>query len=454
MADSTEESYKRQIELINTTGDKQKDATEVQKISFELQEGKLGKLSDAQKKRLMGMAAELDALNKIKKANEDDLKLTAFKNAQATGTQTAQDGFDQELAGIGMGEKARDRMRADLALRQKYAADVASLNEQRNTGQISPELYASETVVLQDELAKRLVAQQNYYTRLDEYQSNWMSGVNEAWANYADAAQNSMQIASDFTAGTLGSARSELGNFFSDVATGAADAGDAFGDMVGNFAKSMVNALADMAAQWLIYQGVQMLVGKTTQVSAAGMMGANAQATSLQAGLAAFASTAAIPFVGPALAPAAMATALSITGPLAAAVGMTAMAGAGFMEGGFTGFGPKDEVAGPVHRGEYVFDAEATARIGVGTLEALSNGRPAIIGSGGGSSSTATSNGVLPKERPLVVNLHEDASRAGQVNRQQLSKQDVIDIYVANIRGEGELHQVNQEKYGLQSQGA
>jgi lambda family phage tail tape measure protein len=185
---STEESYKRQIDLINTTGDKQKDATEVAKLSFELQEGKLGKLTEVQKKRLMGMAAELDVLNKIKKANEDDLKLTAFKAAQATGTQTAQDGFDQELAGIGLGDKARDRMRADLALRQKYAADLASLNEQRNTGQISPELYASETKVLQDELGKRLAAQQSYFSQVDNAQSNWVNGASDALQDYVDQA--------------------------------------------------------------------------------------------------------------------------------------------------------------------------------------------------------------------------------------------------------------------------
>jgi lambda family phage tail tape measure protein len=196
--ESTEESYKRQIELINTTGEKQKDATEVAKLSFELQEGKLGKLTEAQKKRLLGMAAELDALNKIKKANEDDLKLTAFKAAQATGTQTTQDGFDQELAGIGMGDKARDRMRADLALRQKYAADLASLNEQRNTGQISPELYASETKVLQDELGKRLAAHQTYFSQVDAAQSNWSNGAADALQDYfnqaADVAGQTKQL--------------------------------------------------------------------------------------------------------------------------------------------------------------------------------------------------------------------------------------------------------------------
>ncbi|MEI4521238.1 tape measure protein [Pseudomonas sp. CCNWLW23] len=399
--ESAEEGYKRQIDLINTTGDKQKDATEAQKLAFELQEGKLGKLSEAQKKRLMGMAAELDALNKLKKANEDDLKLTAFKNAQALTTQTTGDGFDQELAGVGMGDKARDRMRADLAMRQKYAADVAALNEQRNTGQLLPELYAKETQVLQDELDKRLLAQEAFYAATDEQQANWMNGVNEAWANYADAARDYSQIAADVTSTALNTGTSELGTFFADVASGAEDAGDALGDMVGNFAKSMLKALGDMAAQWLIYQGVQMLVGKTTQASAAGTLGANAAAMSLQAGLNAYAATAAIPIIGPAAAPAAMATALSVTGPLASAVGMTAMAGAGFMEGGYTGDGRRDEIAGPVHRGEYVFNADATARIGVGTLEALSNGKAALVGQSG---SSAGSGSPASAPAPIIFN--------------------------------------------------
>jgi len=186
--ESAEEGYKRQIQLINTTGDKQKDATEVAKLSFELQEGKLGNLSQAQQKHLLGLAAELDSLNKIKKANEDALKLSAFKAAQATGTQTAINGYDQELAGIGRGDKARDRMRADLALRQKYVEDLNELNEQRNTGQISPELYQQETQVLTDELNKRLAAQQNYFQRVDEAQSSWSNGATAALENYLDSA--------------------------------------------------------------------------------------------------------------------------------------------------------------------------------------------------------------------------------------------------------------------------
>ncbi|WP_288855771.1 tape measure protein [uncultured Pseudomonas sp.] len=415
--DTAEEGYKRQIELINTTGDKQKDATEVMKLSFELQEGKLGKLSEAQKKKLMGMAAELDALNKLKKANEDDLKLTAFKNAQALTTQTTKDGFEQELAGVGMGDKARDRMRADLTMRQKYAADVAALNEQRNTGQITPELYANETLVLQDELNKRLLAQENYYAATDEQQANWMNGVNEAWANYADAARDYSAQAADITNTALSEATGGLGTFFSDVASGAEDAGDALGDMVGNFAKSMLKALGDMAAQWLIYQGIQMLVGKTTQSSAAGMMGANAQAMSLTAGLNAFASTAAIPIIGPAAAPAAMATAMAITGPLASAVGMTALAG--MAHDGIDSV-PEDG-SWFLQKGERVTTAQTSAkldamlsridnslsgaqpeaRIGVGSLESTGNGRAALVGSSTESSPSGPSQIIF--SAPVTV---------------------------------------------------
>ncbi|MBA2927052.1 tape measure protein [Pseudomonas sp. CCUG 57209] len=431
--DTAEEGYKRQIELINTTGNKQNEATEVMKLSFELQEGKLGKLSEAQKKKLQGMAAELDALNKLKKANEDDLKLTAFKNAQALNTQTTKDGFDQELAGVGMGDKARDRMRADLAMRQKYVADVAALNEQRNTGQITPELYASETQVLQEELAKRLQAQQDFYDATDEQQTNWMNGVNEAWANYADAARDYSAQAADITNTALSEATGGLGTFFSDVASGAEDAGDALGDMVGNFAKSMLKALGDMAAQWLIYQGIQMLVGKTTQSSAAGMMGANAQAMSLTAGLNAFASTAAIPIIGPAAAPAAMATAMTITAPLASAVGMTALAG--MAHDGIDSV-PEDG-SWFLQKGERVTTAQTSAKldamlsridnslsgsqpqaqIGVGSLESAGDGRAAMVGSGAQSAPSGPTQIVF--NAPINVQAQpgmsdQDAARQGQ----------------------------------------
>lgn len=54
----------------------------------------------------------------------------------------------------------------------------------------------------------------------------------------------------------------------------------------------------------------------------------------------------------------------------------------GFDEGGYTGHGGKHEPAGVVHRGEYVFDAASTSRIGVGALEAMRNGMPGFADGG------------------------------------------------------------------------
>ncbi len=46
----------------------------------------------------------------------------------------------------------------------------------------------------------------------------------------------------------------------------------------------------------------------------------------------------------------------------------------GFDSGGYTGPGGKYDPAGIVHKGEYVFDQDATKRIGVGNLQRLSAG--------------------------------------------------------------------------------
>jgi hypothetical protein len=141
---------------------------------------------------------------------------------------------------------------------------------------------------------------------------------------------------------------------------------------------------------------------------------------------------------------------------VATAANVANIAGVGFSNGGYTGAGGVNDPAGTVHKGEIVWSQADIRKFGgVASVEALRNGNVSAGGSaaGGSNSSTSASNGVPAPERPMVVNLHEDSSRAGQVSRRQLGEQDVIDICVANIRGEKELHQVNQEKYGLQSQG-
>lgn len=230
---------------------------------------------------------------------------------------------------VGMGSKEAGRYQERLQLEQENNDKILSLRtELATTSDALRRRDLENQIALIDEYQpKQLEAMQEGWAQIDEAQSDWMKGMAGAWADYADAATNYAAMASDATSTTLGSARSELGSFLSDVATGAADAGDALADMVAGFGKTMINTLADMAAQWLVYQTVQLLVGKTTQSTAGMAMVANAQATAFQAQLAAYASTAAIPVFGPELAPGAALTAAAATAPMVAGVASTALMG-------------------------------------------------------------------------------------------------------------------------------
>ena len=108
---------------------------------------------------------------------------------------------------------------------------------------------------------------------------------------------------------------------FGSFLKGTATAEEAMKGLVVSVGQNMAQMVADMIAQYMAYHLMQRIMGKSTQASEATAMSLNATALSQMAGLAAFASTAAIPIVGPAAAPAAMVAAIAITAPVAAGVG-------------------------------------------------------------------------------------------------------------------------------------
>ena len=122
---------------------------------------------------------------------------------------------------------------------------------------------------------------------------------------------------------------------FGSFLKGTATAEEAMKGLVVSVGQNMAQMIADMIAQWMAYHIMQSIMGKTTQASEATAMSLNAVAMSQMAGLAAFASTAAIPIVGPAAAPAAMMAALAITTPVAAGISaLSAMAVGARAQGG------------------------------------------------------------------------------------------------------------------------
>lgn len=235
----------------------------------------------------------------------------------------------REILGMGMSDSQRglfDKLNEENDRYAKARRDLADRYADRSVG-MSDDEYQQELQAQQkhhEQMLEQLQA--NYDARL-EAQGDWVSGARSAWETYVEDAQNYSKQASDFVSGALGDATNGLGDAITDIVTRTKSLGDAFGDMAADLAKSVIKALADMAAQWLVYQAVQLVVGKTAQSTAAIGLVANAQATAFQAQLAAFASTAAIPIVGPGLAAGAAAAAAAATAPMVAGVSSAAFGG-------------------------------------------------------------------------------------------------------------------------------
>jgi len=117
-----------------------------------------------------------------------------------------------------------------------------------------------------------------------------------------------------------------LASAFEGILTGTMTVKEAFVQFTKDMLSSFLAMISQMIAKRLALAAVEKLIGKTTAVASATYLGLTAQAQSMMAGLNAFASTAAIPVVGPAAAPAAMATAIGVTAPIAGAI--SALSGA------------------------------------------------------------------------------------------------------------------------------
>lgn len=421
---STETDYQRQIELINTTSDKRKDATEVAKLQFEIESGKLVGINSEQQKRLEGLAAELDVKLKLKKANEDAAKLAAFDAALRDNNQTVKEGFDIEIAGSGSGDKLKDRLKADLAIRLDFEKQQADLQKQYNGGDISQEMYDRETEMLQEALAERMVLQQDYYNQIDEAQSNWVDGVSSAWENYRDTATNFQQQAADATASILDGTTNSIADNIESLVKGQESIGDFVSNIAAGMANATIQALSQMAAQWIVYKGVQLVLGQTG--SAAAVAQAAITGPAIAAAYAPAAALASLASFGTNSVPAIAGIAATTTAAESAA--LLGMAHDGIDSVPQTG-------TWLLQKGERVTTAETSAKLDK-TLEQVRSDRAS------GSSSP-------------TLNIIEDASRAGQ-QRTRLSDDQltqVIDVFVSNIYEEGKAHDAMNRKYGLRGVG-
>ncbi|UXO69991.1 phage tail tape measure protein [Pantoea dispersa] len=209
---ATERSYMRQIELIDTTGKKVNVVTEQQKLQFDIADGKLQGLNETQRKRLEYLAQEVDRLNAVKKANEENAKVAAFvANLQAQNSN-AQSSLDIDVQGAGLGDKARQRMKERLNIEREFLDQQRELQAQYQSGDITKSVYDRETGALSSAMSDRLKIQEDYYKSMDAMQSDWMGGVSDGLANWLDAS-------SDYSTAAAGVVSSSMDSALDNVAS-------------------------------------------------------------------------------------------------------------------------------------------------------------------------------------------------------------------------------------------
>jgi lambda family phage tail tape measure protein len=344
----------------------------------------------AQLKRNVALEQEVAAR---KQATDEAAKLVAFQENQTSKLQQTQEGLDSSLTGLGQGDKLRERLKEDLEIRKEYQAEVDKLNAQFNKGQISEELYQQETDILEEALATRLVMQEDYYNQVDAASSNFFLGASESWNNYLTEATDVAAQTQTLFDGAFSGLTDALYGF---VTTGKLS----FQDLAASFAQTALKMLIQYAA-----------------------------AQAIAAGLNAFTSTAAIPIVGPFAAPAAAASALAFAGGLSSQIaGIAGMAHDGIDSVPETG-------TWLLQKGERVTTASTSAKLDK-TLESVQQNR------------TDTRGGQ-------TVNIIEDASKAGQTRTRldEQGMQEITDVFVSQIYGDGELGQAVQGRFGLRGVG-
>lgn len=446
------------IKALQEQGSEAKKATEGEQLAYKIQQeinsGRLTSSQLVQKQKELEAAKTLQAAEEQVRAEQKRIELVEkAKKAEAdrqnaqmeieSRLQSMRQKQDAELAGYGMGDRAKAEMMGRIEIMQKGQKEEAELRKDF-AKQIREAETEEDVAALQGMLDMRLEMLSEaqgreidlYNLGLEEKRikdADYMAGFQASLETYLENSQNLYALASEQMTGFLSSMESNVSTAFFSMIEGSKSVGDALSDMARGMAQSVIRALTDMAAKWLVYQAVQLLVGRTTKAAAGAGMAATANAQALMAGINAFASTAAIPIIGPAAAPAAMSAALAVTMPLAQTV--SALSLAGMAHDGIDAV--PETGTWLLEKGERVTTANTSARLDntLARIDSRMSGNSMPSYSGGGA---------------VTVNVVEDAQRAGTTERSTgADEEQIINIFVSNIRRGGEAAQTLESTYQL-----
>lgn len=280
----------KQAALIETTGKKTAEVTELEKINFDITSGNLKKLSEAQKEQLRTAAKALDSKKEELRLNQEIARVAEYVSGLEKQNKLVRQGFDNQIVGRYSGSRERSRMQDNNDIQQDFASRQDDLLNQLQSGDIDQSLYDKKKEALQNSLDERLKIQEEYYKKQDELQNDGAAGFISGLATQIEASMD----------------------LYTNMQQVGAQAFSTLTDMIINWAETGKLNVKDFAATFLQSVGSTLLSYAAAQVA--------------MAGLQAFTAMIGVPFVGPEIAGPAAIAATAAAGVLAIGVG-TALQG-------------------------------------------------------------------------------------------------------------------------------
>lgn len=330
--------YAQKRALIEQAGEVEKKGLQEQIARLEAEKSKGADALNAKRQlsetRAKLALKEIELQNKLNAVNQDatlaaqrqEAALAALANTHSRYLEQLEKQSQRTVSTAWMGDKDKQRLSGEWAIEDRYLAEQRRLEDQhmfsQNLSQKQRQQIEMRLQLLQTEKERELQLYRQTYDQLDQVQTKWQLGAGQALQDYADQAAN--------VAG-------QVGNAFTKAFQGMEDA-------IVNFAMTGKLSFSDMAksiiADLIRIQARQAIVGMAGSVFGGvfgGMFG-----------------------------------------------GMTSARAAVYSSGGYTGDGGKYEPAGIVHKGEYVINAAATKRLGLGYLNSLNGyANGGLVGGGG-----------------------------------------------------------------------
>lgn len=231
--EKTEDLYKRLIKQQKEQIALQGQNTELAKVKYQVSQGELASLTEAQKKTVLQNAALIDQVKLREQLRNYEANL-ADSNASARAANEAQ------LLGYGQGSRFRERLQEQFNLRKEFEQKNTDLLRQRQAGEIDETFYQQGLALNKRYLEERLRDQEGYYAASDAQRDDWMTGLSEGYANWVDEATDYSSMAADGMKQAMGGAVTTI----TDMLNGNVDSWKDWGVSV---LKIIQNVLVNMA---------------------------------------------------------------------------------------------------------------------------------------------------------------------------------------------------------------